>query len=406
MTQIETVLKRMSEIVAKEKKQQEEKRKRGENFNIFNVLGLSTSEVRLHSAFLAELLNPNGDHGLGDKFLQAFIQDIINKRKESFHFDTKSSKINVEYPIGEVSQNYDRGGRLDLLIQDENNQTIVIENKIYAADQTLQLYRYNRYVLEGLKLKDDQYILLYLTLDGSQPTDTSTGKHKFKYDSVSYRKDVIEWLNHCIGISAMYPRIRETIAQYITNINQIVNTNNNLNMEINNIISESLELEKKQSSKERYNTLNDFANKLSQITSRIEQKKEEIYLSILNENVKQWNSIYENENDSFEKYNYESGVGFGIKFKCDEMDMHLFIGYDGQLYCQLEYDQQSYSDVERKIENCKLIPIVENLLRRSSWWCRWKYFDKLDFDNVYQCFVKVADVINDYLGQGENMEYR
>jgi len=35
----------------------------GENFNVFNVLKLSTSEVRTHSALLAELLNPEGSHG-------------------------------------------------------------------------------------------------------------------------------------------------------------------------------------------------------------------------------------------------------------------------------------------------------------------------------------------------------
>ena len=50
MKNIEYLLKQISAIVEREKIQQEEKRKRGENFNIFNVLGLSTSEVRLHSA--------------------------------------------------------------------------------------------------------------------------------------------------------------------------------------------------------------------------------------------------------------------------------------------------------------------------------------------------------------------
>ena len=67
------LLNAISKIVAKNKVQQEEKRKRGENFNIFSVMGLQTKEVRLHSAFLAELLNPKGNHGLGDKFLVAFL---------------------------------------------------------------------------------------------------------------------------------------------------------------------------------------------------------------------------------------------------------------------------------------------------------------------------------------------
>lgn len=53
-------------IVNRNRIEREEKRKRGELFNIFNVLDLRTNEVRTHSAFIAELLNPDGNHGLGD----------------------------------------------------------------------------------------------------------------------------------------------------------------------------------------------------------------------------------------------------------------------------------------------------------------------------------------------------
>ena len=54
----------------------DEERKRGEWFNVFNVLGMSTDEVRTHSRFIAELLNPQGSHGCGDEFLKAFIKVI------------------------------------------------------------------------------------------------------------------------------------------------------------------------------------------------------------------------------------------------------------------------------------------------------------------------------------------
>ena len=54
MDKIKKLLGQISKIVVEEKIQQEERRKRGENFNIFKELGLSSSEVRLHSAFLAD----------------------------------------------------------------------------------------------------------------------------------------------------------------------------------------------------------------------------------------------------------------------------------------------------------------------------------------------------------------
>ena len=122
MEKIKELLNQISKIVVEEKTQQEERRKRGENFNIFNVLGLSSSEVRLHSAFLAELLNPNGDHGLENKFLKAFIEIVIGK-KTNLDFDTKSAKTYVEYNIGAISEDYKEGGRIDILIHDENGKS-------------------------------------------------------------------------------------------------------------------------------------------------------------------------------------------------------------------------------------------------------------------------------------------
>lgn len=66
MESLQTLLDEVRLIVNRNRIEREEKRKRGELFNIFNVLDLRTNEVRIHSAFIAELLNPDGNHGLGD----------------------------------------------------------------------------------------------------------------------------------------------------------------------------------------------------------------------------------------------------------------------------------------------------------------------------------------------------
>ena len=72
--EIESLLAEISEIYRRAEKNRLEKMKQGEFFNIFNTLGLRTEEVRLHSAFLAELLNPQGTHGLSSLFLEAFLK--------------------------------------------------------------------------------------------------------------------------------------------------------------------------------------------------------------------------------------------------------------------------------------------------------------------------------------------
>lgn len=44
----------------------------GNAFNVFEIINVTTDEVRLHSKFIAELLNPNGSHGQQDLFLSLF----------------------------------------------------------------------------------------------------------------------------------------------------------------------------------------------------------------------------------------------------------------------------------------------------------------------------------------------
>ena len=68
------MLESISKLYEQEKKVEEKKREEGEFFNVFNTIGLRTEEVRLHSAFIAELLNPKGSHGLSHCFLQAFLE--------------------------------------------------------------------------------------------------------------------------------------------------------------------------------------------------------------------------------------------------------------------------------------------------------------------------------------------
>lgn len=63
-----------------EQERMKQKQRNGDYFNVFNTLGLWSDEVRLHSAFLAELLNPNGSHGLKNALLKEFLAAIgLNK---------------------------------------------------------------------------------------------------------------------------------------------------------------------------------------------------------------------------------------------------------------------------------------------------------------------------------------
>ena len=221
MEKLSGLLNMVSEVIQKERIQKEERQKRGEYFNIFSVLRLETKEVRLHSAFLAELLNPEGSHGLGKQFLELFLNMVVRKSKEEpFYFETENAKVYVEYYIGVISEDKKSGGRIDLLIEDGKGNAIIIENKINAGDQEYQLLRYNNFAKDKYK---SNYKLLYLTKDGGEASEYSTGKENFKYQCISYRNNILPWLECCEQAAVRHPLIRETIHQYIINLKEILN---------------------------------------------------------------------------------------------------------------------------------------------------------------------------------------
>jgi hypothetical protein len=191
----------------------------GENFNVFRILGLESREVRTHSAFLGELLNPAGSHGLKDTFLRLFTEAI-----QFPEFDTTAAHLVVEYDLGRITADYQQGGRIDIYLESAG-EYIFIENKIYAGDQPNQLARY---LAHRKKAR-----LLYLTLEGSVASDWSSGGLTAdQYQVLSYKKDVAAWLEKCRQAASAYPLVRETIVQYQHLINHLTgNTPNDFMQE-------------------------------------------------------------------------------------------------------------------------------------------------------------------------------
>lgn len=206
----------------------------GENFNVFKILKLEASEVRLHSAFIAELLNPKGSHGQGDVFLRLFKDLFCFKGND---LDTANCIVETEKHTGLISKSGTEGGRIDILITDANDNRIIIENKIYAGDQKNQLLRYYNFSKEA--------DLIYLTLGGKEPESLSRGEltGDQHYKCYSYKIDIINWLEACRKESAMLPILRESITQYINLLKYLTNqaANHNMEKELQQMLVSNLE---------------------------------------------------------------------------------------------------------------------------------------------------------------------
>lgn len=208
-----SLLSEVAKLYAESQKKEKERWESGDAFNIFNTIGLKTEEVRLHSAFLGELLNPKGSHGASYVFLKAFLE-VLGIEEGYIDYDACSLNI-LERVIGTVTET--EGGRIDIIIED-GTHAVIIENKIYAPDQCNQLLRYHNY---GQEMFPKGFKLLYLTLDGHDPSDCSLGNRTFDYESISYESEILEWLDRCSERVPKELPVRTLIIQYMDLVKQL-----------------------------------------------------------------------------------------------------------------------------------------------------------------------------------------
>jgi len=134
-------------------------------FNIFEALGIERQELR-HSNFFAWLMDPKGNHGLGDYFLSQFIKMLArisdDERINALLFDMEISEGLVETEIFREWNNIDI-----FIINKALGFTITVENKFLTKEHSDQLRRYKEMVetsYPGLR-----NIFVYLTPDQKEP---------------------------------------------------------------------------------------------------------------------------------------------------------------------------------------------------------------------------------------------
>ena len=216
---IQRFFQEVENICTHEQELQEERHRKGENYNLFSILNIERYELK-HSALIANLLDPEGSHGCGDAFLRAFFEIALKERTYLFE-DCTLPHSYTEYYTGPIAG--DTGGRIDILVESKSSHYgLIIENKIYAGDQDKQLTRYDNY---GKKtFGAGRYLLVYLTLFGSEASKESTATKSAEevgYLRLSYAEDILRWLEQCVRLADNKPLVRESLNQYIRTIKQL-----------------------------------------------------------------------------------------------------------------------------------------------------------------------------------------
>jgi hypothetical protein len=188
---------------------------------LFNPLTFFPIGETMHSFLIANLIDPNAEHGQGNLFLKSFL-----KLLDIEVFENDNWIVTAET------------GRIDILIKRQNPHTvIVIENKSnYAIDQENQIYRYwyqeiyttNKKQIKPIDPKN--YRIIYLTpAEWKIPNEYSLSKPK----NQGYEDDLPitvpitpeiwlfnvhlkKWLTHSLEeLHEENHRLREYIKQYI-----------------------------------------------------------------------------------------------------------------------------------------------------------------------------------------------
>ncbi len=204
MKPIELLLRQAGDLV----RQDEERQAAGGGaFNIFSITKIERAEVNTHSAMIAELLNPRGSHGQGSAFLALFLVVM------GFEHGCSLAHANVR-----KEQSFPGGrGRVDIVIHLEKH-LILIENKVDAQDGKGQLKQYADIGAASGKT----WHLWYLSKRGGDAHERS--HHGVRYQRLSYRGHILDWLALCVSHASPTPALQQAIIQYKNLVHKITGT--------------------------------------------------------------------------------------------------------------------------------------------------------------------------------------
>ena len=346
-----------------------------EDFNIFSILRNEYDEVNLHSKFIVELLK---NKNYGKKFIEIFLGKL-----EIQVFNYENINIFSEYSKG-------INGRIDILLEfskGKEKKAIIIENKIYAEDQIGQLNRYY-YSMINKNYSNDELKIVYLTLDGSEPDEESikglSKEAKEKIVTISYKENIIGWIDDCIKEVAEVPIMRETLIQYKSLLKKITGKEDKkMIKEIEKLVLSNNEY-LKMIYKIDYTLLREIKIDLQfKFWEKLEEKLNEIAIK---KKMKLENRLeYPNLHYSIDLIkNYSKKKFFGLMYFIKEIENR------GKLYLRIEVEDRVYYGFRIINNNGKSnFNMIDNYLekefkelnfKRTDWWLGLKYIS--NFENL------------------------
>ena len=197
-------------------------------FNVFDLI--EPDENRL-SDVLADLLDPNGNHGQGDLFLRLLFERLGLGTDAKLR--TKDATVRREAPMRGTRKDH---RRMDVFV--EAGVLLAIENKVDSPEQQDQVSDYLVYLERRGTSPPGQPIqntLIYLTPDRRSPeslNDSELEKHQKsgRLHCWSYQDDLYPWLEDCRR-DCEAQKIRDFLSDFIAYIESHLKCESEANQE-------------------------------------------------------------------------------------------------------------------------------------------------------------------------------
>lgn len=339
-----------------------------------NVIDELHANENANSRILAKLFQFQNEAGQYE-ILQSFLNYLQNHSRS-----VEFSRISINNPT--ITQEEER---IDIWIRD-TGYAIILENKIYDAnDQEAQLARYITKTLnKGYPLEN--IFVIYMPSSTYEPseqtwilTDDDGNEHNYapefenRYLNLSFREHIYPWLKHDI-----VPNVRQKDFYLLNALNQYVDylegmfylreIDKKLNMQMQELLSKKLELDKKTTLKEKYDAVNQKISDINNVIAQLESLRNSILRQKLDEIIARYDFAQKTDGwCPFWLMTIE-----GIEYK-------LCLGKEGSHYCQFErQDKIDFQGSELQIKLQHILPQTSSSQKYAIWKFETDYFAVLD----------------------------
>lgn len=339
-----------------------------------NVIDELHANENANSRILAKLFQFQNEAG-GYEILQSFL-NYLQTTSHSEEF----LRISIDNP--RITQEEER---IDIWIRD-TKYALIMENKIYdAGDQEAQLARYITKTLNaGYPLEN--IFVIYMPSSTCEPseqtwilTDERGNEHNYatefenRYLNLSFREHIYPWLKNSI-----VPNVRQKDHYLLNALKQYVDylegmfylreINKQLNMDIQKLLSQKLELDKKTSLEDKYKIVSNKISDIEDILSQLRLLQDNISRQKLDELIKNYD--FAQDADGW----YPSWF-----MSIDSIEYKLCLGKDGsRYYCQIQReDKESFqgSELQKKLHS--ILPQTSPSQKYAIWKYENDYYETL-----------------------------